>query len=134
MDQGGRIFLFRRQKANMGEFWITPGGQIEEGEEEKEALRRELEEEIGRAPMWIGPFLFEDIMWEEGISPPLKRQNRYYRVVCSPEELALLQSRLLDEGKWWSLEELLTTQALILPRDLPFKIGRLSLSHSHKEP
>lgn len=57
MDQQGRFLLTSRPpgKAYAG-YWEFPGGKLEAGESVQEALRRELQEEIGvtigSAPTW----------------------------------------------------------------------------------
>ena len=47
-DEVGRILLSRRREDQpMGGLWELPGGKVEEGEAPSEALRREIEEELG---------------------------------------------------------------------------------------
>jgi 8-oxo-dGTP diphosphatase len=47
-DGEGRVFITRRhEQAHQGGLWEFPGGKVEAGESVREALDRELEEEIG---------------------------------------------------------------------------------------
>ncbi len=48
MTDGKKILLSqRRERDEQGLLWEFPGGQVEEGEEPRQALKRELREELG---------------------------------------------------------------------------------------
>jgi len=48
MVQRGRVLLAqRREEDEQGLLWEFPGGKVEEGEEPRQALEREIEEELG---------------------------------------------------------------------------------------
>ncbi|MDR1373713.1 MAG: NUDIX domain-containing protein [Treponema sp.] len=55
--EGGRFFIAQRKAGgDLGEKWEFPGGKVEEGESDEEALRREYLEEFG-LPIQTGPLL-----------------------------------------------------------------------------
>ncbi len=57
--QDGKILFTQRQKGkHLPLLWEFPGGKVEEGESDEEALRRELEEEVG-VEAEVGPCCFE---------------------------------------------------------------------------
>ena len=47
IEQGKILITQRQEGAHCGLFWEFPGGKVTEGEEPRQALRRELEEELG---------------------------------------------------------------------------------------
>lgn len=70
----GRILLCRHEKAGRGEYWLLPGGGVNGGESLVNALRRELQEEVG-----VG----EDLTFEgpvavvDSIAPRLSFSTRH---------------------------------------------------------
>jgi 8-oxo-dGTP pyrophosphatase MutT (NUDIX family) len=59
--QGSRVLIV---KPTYREYWLLPGGHVEAGESPREALRREIEEELGLAAQ-IGALLSIDY-WRKG--------------------------------------------------------------------
>jgi 8-oxo-dGTP diphosphatase len=56
--RGSRILVTRRQPGGpLGDLWEFPGGKVEAGESEPEALRREITEELG-CEVTVGRLLF----------------------------------------------------------------------------
>ena len=47
IEQGKVLVAQRKENSSRGLLWEFPGGKMEEGEEPRETLRRELEEELG---------------------------------------------------------------------------------------
>lgn len=58
ITQGGRILICQRGKGSWGEYkWEFPGGKVEDGEDPRECLRRELKEELAIEPE-VGPLFY----------------------------------------------------------------------------
>lgn len=65
-DSDGRILICQRGKGRHLEGkWEFPGGKIEDGEGAEEALRREIDEELGIA-IEVGAELHRQVRWQAG--------------------------------------------------------------------
>ena len=116
------------EQKHLTEFWLAPGGKIEEGESDEEALRREIKEETGFEDVHIERFLFvhERLNTRHGF--PLRLFNRYYLVRSQetevhPKGLEEYEKDIVLGYKWWSLDELSATQETVFPPNLVQKIG-----------
>lgn len=59
LDPDDRILLVRFVFPNTGERWALPGGGMEPGERDHDALHRELAEELGLTDVEIGPHVWD---------------------------------------------------------------------------
>jgi TDG/mug DNA glycosylase family protein len=129
VDADGRVLLVQFARSVGDErWWGTPGGGVDPGESDEEALRRELREEVGLHDFEIGPLVFE----HDGEFPWAKRlyrqHNRTHLVrVHAHEPVASVD--LAAEGvrdvRWWTLDELASSQETFAPRDLPSRVRNL---------
>jgi ADP-ribose pyrophosphatase YjhB (NUDIX family) len=128
-DEAGRALLIRcAMVLRSGEdfvFWVTPGGEIEAGEEPAETVRRELREELGLEMEVVGPLYTETNRFE--LAGEMRDNvDHWFRTRCAAdapkmrgvteEELAMMQ-----EMRWWSAEEVVAALAggeRIFPVDL----------------
>jgi 8-oxo-dGTP pyrophosphatase MutT (NUDIX family) len=121
LDGRNRLLLVRFSLQGDGEFWATPGGGIEDGESDVEALRRELAEEVGLTDAPIGRCLWTRVHtfpWDGRTI----RQETIYLVRVEEHDAAPtvdLAAEGVAETRWWSLSDVSTTTERIVPAALP---------------
>lgn len=104
-------------------WWFTVGGGVKPNEDQFQALTREVYEETGlvhssfiKTPFTrTTQFIFE--------SQPFLQHETYFvahtkHFEPKPQALSSLESRSLLGFKWWTLDELETTQETIYPKNL----------------
>lgn len=140
LDEAHRVLLVRMGEGERS-IWVTPGGGIEEGESDEEAIRRELREETGLVRFELGPH-----MWTRTAHLPLGggrwdgETERVYLVRVAAFEPAphFTPDELLAEGvtaiQWWTPEELEAAEERFAPRRLPLLLRELILHGPPAEP
>jgi 8-oxo-dGTP diphosphatase len=111
--EGGKVFIARRPPGgDLGEKWEFPGGKVEDGETEEEALIREYREELG-VPIRSGPLLGSASFEHQGKT----RTLRAYRVYFTSHNFTLAEHSQWD----WVSPEILGgpdfagSDALLIP-------------------
>lgn len=130
LDPQGRVLLFRFDVADRPPFWVTAGGECEEGESFEEAARRELYEETGirAAP---GPQIARttpEFITVEG--EPIQADERYFlvRVATSAIETSghtELERQVMTQHRWFGCHELGDWPEAIFPETLGSIIASL---------
>ncbi len=104
--------------------WITPGGGVEDGEDEITAIRRELHEELGLVDFEVGPLIWKRshcLHWAEQF---IEQTENYYLIKTEkfePQptlELNEFEKAAFKGFKWWSLDELRVSNEVFAPRSL----------------
>ena len=101
IERGGKVLVsLRRPKGERASLWEFPGGKVEQGEGERAALSRELQEELG-----VRASIGEEYARVEHIYPDLQVELALYRCVLhhgeEPTPLAC------EAVRWVSRRELL---------------------------
>ena len=97
------------------DLWILPGGGIEPGESERQAVEREIYEETGASGLLVRAAVWEREFLVEATSTLMKQC--YFLAHAArfvPQATALLgnEQNWLREYRWWSLDALLAAADL----------------------
>lgn len=117
LDPADRTILVRY----IDDVWAVPGGGLE-GEPDEVALRRELSEELGLDEYQLGPCVWTREHWFLDFGGGAGQVERIYLVrapAFEPAPRLDLAAENVVELRWWTLDELLASDAKFAPRRLP---------------
>ena len=144
-DPSGDLLLIRFRAESNGRmltFWVTPGGEIESGEEPEEAAARELYEELGLTAPLIGPVHEEQGGEYVHLGERVSNEDVFFATVCergAPKLAGVTadEVRLMQEARWWSPEALATTAETMYPArlaEVAARIWRVAKAAESDEP
>ena len=97
LDDRRCLIAQRKSGGALGGKWEFPGGKVEAGESDREALVREYEEELG-VPITVGDFLGETWFEHHG-----RRRLRAYRVYAASHDFILREN---TQWRWAGLTDI----------------------------
>jgi 8-oxo-dGTP pyrophosphatase MutT (NUDIX family) len=132
LDPDDRVLLVRFIHPDTeAQFWTTPGGGLDPGEELAEGLCRELREETGLDEVELGPVIWtrrEEFPWagrtlDQSERIVLVRAPSFEpRPQLTPEQLV---AEGVHEVRWWTLVELERSSETVYPTRLAHFLRKL---------
>ncbi|MGZ4703099.1 MAG: NUDIX domain-containing protein [Ilumatobacteraceae bacterium] len=122
---GDRRVLLVRFEFPTATRWALPGGGLEPGEDHVEALRRELEEEVGLIDATIGPQIWHRLHIVPFLNGEFDGQReRIHLVECATFEpeprlsWEQMNAEFVHELRWWTIDEIAASDAHFVPKQL----------------
>jgi len=132
LSQENKILLIKIENPEGSwEGWITPGGGVDDGEDEISALQRELYEELGVNNLVIGVKIwmrFHSFPWK---GDTIEQHEVFYLVHanCFNPKPSLHpdmpEFNDLKEFRWWAIDELKNTPEYLAPSRLSIYMQEL---------
>ena len=123
LDPDTRTLMFRYNVPGRPPFWVTAGGECEQGESFDDAARRELFEETGiiADPGREIARLTPEFVTVEG--EPVKADERFYIIRVDEARIdtsrhTALEQALMTQHRWFTLAELDDWPEPVFPADL----------------
>jgi 8-oxo-dGTP diphosphatase len=124
VDPDQRVLLVRFEFPTATR-WALPGGGLEHGEDHLDALRRELEEELGLADAIVGPHIWDRLHIVAFVNGEFDGQReRIHLVRCQTFEprprlsWEQMNAEFVHELRWWTIDDIAASDAHFVPKEL----------------
>jgi predicted amidohydrolase len=124
VDDAGRTLLVRFADDRAGTtWWCPPGGGLDGGEDHREAVRRELREELGRDGLALGPWIGHRAHTFQFGQRWMTQRERWLLCRTAPFGLETapveaLRAEHVHELRWWTADEIRSAGMVTAPRGL----------------
>jgi 8-oxo-dGTP pyrophosphatase MutT (NUDIX family) len=140
---GTRVLLqqgFDPGRPEDGTWWLTPGGGLNDGESIEDAAVREVDEETGFRldSSLLGPVIATRVCFFPFEGRRYRQRESFFAVRVEPftpqhHGWDEVEKRALLDHRWWTVDELRTTDQAVYPRQLADLVDAV-LDDSLEEP
>jgi 8-oxo-dGTP diphosphatase len=117
-------FVFNEGPLAGQDYWATPGGALEAGESFADAARRELFEETGIHTDAVGQEVAErEFVLQLHDGEYVIAEERFFLVRVAGQSISQdhrtpLETEVLIDHRWWSVDELMSASEVVFPETL----------------
>ncbi len=144
-DSTGAILLIKTGDPHVpgDEYWVTPGGGLDEGETWAEAAARELREEAGLEILELGEHVRQDVVEFSFKGSRYRQPQRWYAIEIAEDAGGFdldttgwtdLEREAQSGYRWWRIAEIESTDETMYPSDLADLVRSIKVWGSARRP